>query len=215
MNDYKDFQELPGKAHLKKDFGAELNYKLWVTKGARFYAAKRLQKKSTLSVFSIGFLSGYILIINLLAFFPEGNPFHFDTITLTITTIALSILVLIFSQIETANNYSLKADKLHNCAMEIGKIYNEWRYNKTLVKENLNGIIKDLTTRYEIILDKFDNHDDIDTQLFKAKHNYYFKFSKKYVTWAHINYYIKVYLKYHILIFVPIIAFILKILSAI
>ncbi len=30
--------------YLKKDFGVELNYKLWFTKGARFSASERYKK---------------------------------------------------------------------------------------------------------------------------------------------------------------------------
>lgn len=208
MTNSKDFQNLPGKEHLKKDFSAELNYKLWVTKGARFYAAKRLQKKNSLSIYTIGFLSSYIIIINLFTFLPNLSLYHFAPEVLTIITISLSILVLVFSQIEALNSYSLKAEKIHSCAKEIGKLYNEWRYYKTCAKDsaNINDKILDIKDRYEIILDKYDNHEDVDTHLFKANHNDYFEFPKSYVRKAYFDYYLKVYFTYHFLIFSPIIA---------
>ena len=210
MKNNKDFQNLKRKEHLKKDFGAELNYKLWVTKGVRFIAAKRLEKQSNLSVFTIALLSAYIIILNLFVFIPNLNLFRSNPEGLTIFTISLSILVLVFSQIESLRNYNLKAEKLHTCAKEIGKLYNEWRYYKTCINDivDINSRIIDISKRYEFILDKYDNHDDVDIQLFKAKHNKdFFEYSFPYVPKAHITYYIKVYFIYHLLIGVPIILF--------
>lgn len=215
MSDKKEFQNLPGKEHLKKDFGAELNYKLWITKGARFNAANRLKIKSTLSVYCIGFLTGYIIIINLFTFLPVSSSLQFSPTVLTITTVGLSILVLVFSLVENLKNYSLESEKIHSCAMEIGKLYNEWRYYKTLAHEKVDLVDKvlDLTQRYEIILDKYGNHENIDTHLFKVRHNYYFDFSKPYVLLAYINHYLKVYFIYHFLIFIPVVAFLIFVIA--
>lgn len=52
--------------YLKKDFGVELNFKLWTTKGARFAASDRNKKLNSLSYQTIGYLSVYLIIINLI-----------------------------------------------------------------------------------------------------------------------------------------------------
>ena len=52
-----------GQHYLDKDFSAELNYKFWTTKGARFLASHRLKTINKLSLYSIGFLSTYLIFI--------------------------------------------------------------------------------------------------------------------------------------------------------
>ena len=48
--------------HLNKTFLEELNYKMWVTKGARFNASKRLALRDNWSNKAMGFLSSYLII---------------------------------------------------------------------------------------------------------------------------------------------------------
>lgn len=50
---------------LKDNFDQELNYKLWSTKGARFEASTRNINQKKLSTHSVGFLSAYLIVINI------------------------------------------------------------------------------------------------------------------------------------------------------
>ena len=94
-----------GQQYLDKDFSAELNFKFWTTKGARFFASHRLKKINKLSLYSIGFLSTYLIILGLLSFFENSIELLFTTKYLPIISISISILILIFSQLEGSNNY--------------------------------------------------------------------------------------------------------------
>ena len=55
--------------YLKKDFGVELNYKLWITKGARFKASERNLICGNLSAQTIVYLSAYLIIVNLVTIY--------------------------------------------------------------------------------------------------------------------------------------------------
>ena len=55
--------------YLKKDFGVELNYKIWITKGARFSASERNRICDNLSSQTVGYLSAYLIIVNLITIY--------------------------------------------------------------------------------------------------------------------------------------------------
>jgi hypothetical protein len=113
----------------------ELNHKLWSTKGARFEANNRLKEKAFLSNTSLAFISSYLIIINLV-------PLYFENLKLSpeligFFTTALSILLLVFTQIESSNEYKLNAHFYHSCALKISNLYNDLR------------IIKEIENKYE------------------------------------------------------------------
>jgi len=203
-----------GQLYLNKDFSVELNYKFWTTKGARFTASSRLNKINKLSSYSIGFLSGYMIIIGLLSVFKLNNDQLISSDQLGFITTGLSILILVFSQLESANDYALKADKYHNCALEIGELYNKLRYLKTNLKneEEINSLAQELSIEYGNLLKKYENHEPIDFEYFKTSKNDYFKLSKFKVFEIHCEYYLRTKFLYHFLIIAPaiIIFFLLK-----
>src|SRR5690606_19798437 len=205
-----------GQLYLNKDFSVELNYKFWTTKGARFTASSRLNKINKLSSYSIGFLSGYMIIIGLLSVFKLNNDQLISSDQLGFITTGLSILILVFSQLESANDYALKADKYHNCALEIGELYNKLRYLKTNLKneEEINSLAQELSIEYGNLLKKYENHEPIDFEYFKTSKNVYFKLSKFKVFEIHCEYYLRnKYLYKFLIIVLSFIIFLLLILK--
>lgn len=194
-----------GQLYLNKDFSVELNYKFWTTKGARFTASSRLKKINKLSSYSIGFLSGYMIIIGLLSVFKLNNDQLVSSDQLGFITTGLSILILVFSQLESANDYALKADKFHNCALEIGELYNKLRYLKTNLKneEEINSLAQELSIEYGNVLKKYENHEPIDFEYFKTSKNDYFKLSRLKVFIIQCEYYLRTKFLYHFLIIAP------------
>jgi hypothetical protein len=192
---------------LKKTYDSELEYKLWVTKGSRFNANKRYLDQDKLSIKAIGYLTAYVLIINLLSLTPVIKSYiSLSSDFLSVATIGLSILILVFSQIEASGDYKIKAEKMHSSAKEIGKIYNElemFRYSD-LSEETKYARYVTLTENYNSILDKYDNHDRIDFLLFKANNASYFKLNSFKVFNLKANYYFNSAFKYYFLIFCPI-----------
>lgn len=201
----KELQTTSGQLYLDKDFSVELNYKFWTTKGARFTASHRLKTTGKLSSYSIGFLSGYMIIIGLLSVFKLNNAEIISNEHLGFISTGLSILILVFSQLESANDYTLKADRFHNCALEISDLYNKLRYLKTNLKidEEINKLAQDLSQEYGAVLKKYENHESIDFEYFKISKNDYFKLSNWKIFRIKFQYYIRTKLLYHFLIVAP------------
>jgi len=70
-------------------------------------------------------------------------------------TTALSILILLYSQFESAKNYSIRGEKFHQCSLEIAELYNELRMVKTSTLINRTqeeSSISAISKKYDIIL---------------------------------------------------------------
>lgn len=165
------------KQYLEKSFLEELSYKIWSTKGARFRADRRLSTISKMSNISFSILSAYLIIAGLLAVYNiENTSKTLKYINYYVT--ALSIIQLVIVQFESSQDYKLKAKNFHDCSLELSKLYNKLRIFKTLNNEaseytTLNFCQK-LSEEYQEILNKYDNHEDIDYDNFKISQLSYF-----------------------------------------
>lgn len=191
--------------YLQKDFGVELNYKLWTTKGARFAASHRNKIQNELSSKTLGYLSAYLTIVSLLTVYKiPFEPIGENYLNFTIT--ALSILILIFSQFETAKEFSIKSERFHQCSLEIGELYNELRIAKTfpniLDHDRFQWIIE-ISKKYDKVLQKYENHDSIDFDYFKTFKKQYFKLTRVKFCYIKLKHYFFVRFKYHLFIYGP------------
>lgn len=195
------------KDYLEKTFLEELNYKIWTTKGSRFNANKRLLLISKLSNLSNSILSVYLIAIGLLSVYNiyNGQSSNENLIAYSIT--CLSIILLVFGQIENAKDYGVKAKEYHNCGLELSKLYNELRIFKTLNSNNSIEEIKMFTLKisddYQRILERHENHEPIDNDLFKSKSAKYFELKKWDVFKIKVDYYFKTSFSYHLIILLP------------
>ena len=199
--------------YLKKDFGVELNYKLWITKGARFSASERNKKLNDLSTKTVGYLSAYLIIINLVNVYNVPFLIKLSENELGFWTAALSILILLYSQFESAQNYSLKGEKFHQCSLDIAELYNQLRMVKTstlLNKSHEEISISEISKKYDAILKQHENHSNIDNKVFKTFKSDYFELTKVNVWKIKVERYFRVYFKYHLMIYGPIIIFVLN-----
>ncbi|MBL6445681.1 SLATT domain-containing protein [Fulvivirga sp. 29W222] len=197
--------------YLKKDFGVELNYKLWVTKGARFSASERYKKLNQLSSQTVGYLSAYLIIVNLINIYDVPFIKQLSDNELGFWTTALSILILIYSQFESSKNYSIKGEKFHQCSLEIAELYNQLRIVKTssfMDKENEENRVAEISKQYDAILRQHENHSSIDSKYFKIHKPEYFELSKLDVWSIKIEKYFRVNFKYHIMLYGPVIIFV-------
>lgn len=193
------------------NWGKELNHKLWITKGARFEANNRLKQKASLSNISLAFISSYIIIINLV-------PLYFTSINISseiinFFTTSLSILLLVFTQIESSNEYKLNAHHFHSCSLKISKLYNDFRIIKEIEdKDEKETRVIEITNEYNELLPLYENHEPIDTEMFKSQKLDYYKLSKLFKIVTYCKYYFLVKFKYHLIIFFPPILFVLLVL---
>jgi len=196
--------------YLKGDFGIELNYKMWTTKGARFSASHRNRILHSLSSKTIGYLSAYVIIINLINIYNIPFFIKLTDNELGFTTTALSIIILLYSQFESSKNYSIKTEKFHQCSLEIGELYNELRMVKTfknITTKEQEERIKQISKRYDIVLKQHDNHLPIDRLDFIKFKPEFFDLSKFDIIFIKIEKYFRIQFKYHLLIYGPIIWF--------
>lgn len=194
-----------GQMYLDKDFSVELNYKFWTTKGARFIASHRLKLINKLSSYSVGFLSAYLIILGLLTVFNIETTQIISPQQFAFISTGLSILILVFSQLEGSNEYRLRAEKFHDCALEISELYNKLRYLKTSDKNDaeINKLSENLSIEYANVLKKYENHKYIDFLKFKTTKNDYFKLNILEVGLINLRYYFSTQLLYHLLILLP------------
>lgn len=165
------------KAYLEKSFLEELSLKVWTTKGARFQADQRLRAKARMSSISMSILSAYLIIAGLISVYVGSHTtINFQLINYFVT--ALSIILLVLSQYESAQDYKLRAEKLHQCGLDISEIYNEIRIFKTLIPlpsdETTKLFCENVALRYQAILSKYENHMPIDYAMFKTTQLHYF-----------------------------------------
>lgn len=165
------------KQYLEKSFLEELSYKLWSTKGARFRADRRLTTISKMSNISFSILSAYLIIAGLLAVYNiENDDANLNYINYYVT--ALSIIQLVIAQFESSQDYKLKAKSFHDCSLELSKLYNKLRTFKTMNNEASEYAIlnfcQKLSEEYQEILNKYENHEDIDYDNFKISQLDYF-----------------------------------------
>lgn len=197
--------------YLQKDFEVELNYKLWSTKGARFAASHRTETLSRLSSQCVGYLSAYLIVVGLvMAFDLKFWLFSLHEDELNFASLALSVLILLFSQLETAENFILKSDRFHNCALDIAELYNDLRHIKTYDANNPNkkDLLKKISLEYDKILKRYENHKPIDYAKFQLLKPKYFKLRLIDRWKIKLEYYWRVHFKYHLLMYGPIVIFI-------
>jgi len=155
---------------MKENFIKATYQQIWKTRGARFVAHANYLKQNKSSSFTIAILSAYVIIMSLFFISPSLGA-KIDNGDLSLITLAASLLTLIFSQIESSKDYKLKAEKLHQNAMELSDIYHE---SQALLfsDDDLNKRYKEaqvISKRYNSIIQKCDeNHNDYDYRLFLA-----------------------------------------------
>lgn len=170
-------KRIKSKEYLDKTFLEELNHKIWCTKGTRFNADSRFKKKSKLSNISVSILSAYLIIASLFSVYNVNQNSDDNIISYLVT--ALLILLLVVSMHESNQDYKLRAFNFHSCGLELAEIYNRLRTFKTLEGEKSESEISDfcfeINNKYQSILNKYDNHDDIDYDTFRIKNLDYFE----------------------------------------
>lgn len=198
--------------YLQKDFEVELNYKLWSTKGTRFAASHRNEILHRLSGQTVGYLSAYLIIVGLVNVFDlKFWMFSLTDNQVNFISMAFSVLILLFSQLESSENFNLKSNRYHSCALDISELYDKLRYVKTYESNNPNkkDILNSISIDYDKILKRNENHKPIDYAKFQLTKPTYFKLHFFDRLLIRIEYYWRVHFKYHLFMYGPIIFFLI------
>ncbi|HTJ50580.1 MAG TPA: SLATT domain-containing protein [Cyclobacteriaceae bacterium] len=200
------------KDHLNKTFLEELGHKMWNTKGVRFGASQKFLNKNSWSNLSLGFLSAYLIIYGLFSVYQISGSIILDERIIAFSSTTISILLLVFTQYESAQDYKIRALEFHKCSLEISELHDEIRLFKTIgqkTDEEKAKFCESLNKRYQKVLHSYSNHEEIDYQIFTAKNSKYYDLSRFQVAYIYIKYYVKTLFLYHLLIAAPIIFFVL------
>jgi SMODS and SLOG-associating 2TM effector domain family 5 len=195
---------------MQKTFAEDLDFKIWATKGTKFIAHERLSIVYKLSNTSLSYLTAYLVIINLIPLF-EITKHLLSTDFISFFTTVLSILVLVFGQIESSSEYNLKALQQHECGRLLSKLHLELSHinlsDETAPDKQEH--YKQISMRYADILDSFPNHNIIDYDTFKARNQSKYKVSDTDKWKIRIRYYFSNIFLYQALIYSPLICILL------
>lgn len=199
------------KEKRRKSGGHNLAFKMWACKGARFVADERCKNTAKLSSFTLAFLSFEVIAISIYSLTGNLNNV-LENKTISALTLILSILFLVLSIFENAKEYSVKAKEFHNCGLEIGKVYSKLKLILAKNKDedyNDEKILDEISKEYEVILEKYENHEEIDYKQFRINKKKDFKVGN----WEKIKNVFSIYFRsqflYHFLILIgPILAII-------
>jgi hypothetical protein len=158
----------------------ELAKRIWITKGARFAAHRRLAAMHAWSTAAIAILSAYLLIATIVISSSAVmlSEHQRDLLDLGVTGVAL--LVLVLSLLEGGRNYLVRAERLHDCAVELGALeqrvilagHNPEPHQRLAASSVLSEEYHRLLTRCR------ENHDPLDNQCFRCDHAVVFPCSR-------------------------------------
>ena len=208
MKKIKSFEKPKGKEHLDKDFLEELKHKLWSTKGIRFYASRRLKTVSKISNICTSVLSVYLIIFGFLSVYNIYNPSVENQNLFAFSMTAISIILLVFSIFENSQNYLLKAEKIHDCSLDIADLYNELQNFKSYQTKSSDKdkmeFSNEIQKKYQNVLRRYENHKKLDTQKFRADNMDYYKYLKSSFWWKiQFIYFLKTKFIYLIAMVIP------------
>lgn len=195
-------------------FDKQLSYNLWSTSRTRYIAARRLRSKDLRSSKAISFLSAYMIIFTLSDYLFLSHLEKYNGNYILLLNVTFSLLILIFSQLESSASYGVKAVKFHECGLDISHLYKKLRRLKSRYEnhEKDNAFYQELERiddEYESILRSYDNHELIDFELFKSNYPNYEDHNLN--GWQVFNIHRRHYLKdvaiYHLVTYVPLIVF--------
>lgn len=176
----------------KNSWEHELNYKLWITKGARFAAARRCEDMDSSGLWATTILSAYLIIVGLIPYIPHPMFKGVSPELLGFGTTALSIILMAVTLLISIRQYPLQAKAFHECSLKIGVLYDRLRQAKEIDDAEVKRAqIGTVTRDYEEMLPNYSNHQPIDRDMFETQRPGYFKLGWWQITWRKTRYYFR------------------------
>jgi hypothetical protein len=182
----------------------DLQRQIWTTKGSRFNAYRRLQAQGKLSVRAISFLSAYLIILSLISAFPIAKLLSGQL--LTCISLAMAIMLLVMSILEGAKEYSLRAERMHSCAIELSELLGWFKthLHQAAADDKSPTVLEEVSKRYHEILRKTaDNHEPSDFGYLQAQYPQDFNISRPRAIWLKGQWFAKTYSGHLALIWGP------------
>ncbi len=162
------------------EYVSKIKSTLWKTQSSRFNAARRLNNKYQFSAISISLLSILGIGTPIIQNFIDSTKCATTNQLYTLVSILLSIFILVLSLLESSQNYQLKADKLHDNAVNISSLLKEieflinCKFPNADSEEKKYKIITEIQRYYKeydnLIKLCPENHEPDDYLFFQAEH---------------------------------------------
>lgn len=144
---------------------ADLLQEMKATKGARFNAAKRLERRDRRIISVTAFASVYVIVLTVLPLFFSLGPVVVNSANAV--TIVFSLVILAASLLQYSNNDPVRAEQHHRCALEINALRRELRATETPTADS----VLEFGRKYDEIIRRYSvNHDDVDFEKYKTEH---------------------------------------------
>jgi hypothetical protein len=152
------------------NFSSELDRKIWITKGARFNAYRRLRRQHELSLRAISFLSAYLIVGSIILLMPDIGLTEWGRRWAGLGTVAMSIFILVLSLLESSKNAQLRAEVHHRCGVDLAALYDQLRIAITTEQPD-PGTLQGFARAYsDVLVRSNENHEPQDDLLFRAQH---------------------------------------------
>lgn len=158
---------------MPSSFTEKLSRQVWITKGARFNAHRRLSELHEWSVRAVALLSVYVIILTLAVGTSAFGMTQGEQARASFLATALSILILALSLLESSRNYQLRAHQLHECGRQLVALENKIELLRGSAPSATapNEELQRLSDEYNAILSSCpENHTPLDDSLFRASH---------------------------------------------
>jgi hypothetical protein len=158
------------------DSAEDLVRRIWITRGARFVAHRRLATMHAWSTAAIAILSAYLLIASIVMSNDGVGISAAGRSLVNLGLTGVSLLLLVLSLLEGSRNYLLRSERLHDCAVELGAL----EHKATLVKEyrdiaERTAAVAQLSEEYHSVLARCrENHDPLDNECFRCDNRAHF-----------------------------------------
>jgi len=175
-------------------FARDLSRRIWTTKGARFNGHRRLTKQNEWSLRAISFLSVYVTVLSIAILVPAFSLSAKLQAEISLGVAALSLMILVFSLLESSRDYRVRAERLHLCAMELGRIQQRVDFAIVQAGSQLATSIESLATEYEEAIRRCqENHDSIDDLMFRASYHSDFGWNPRRARWVRSTAWVRLY----------------------
>ena len=142
---------------MNAELAAALQRKIQITAACRYVASRRLIYHNRLSRWTTALASATLMVLPILGPLGAGNQLG-DSV-LRLVQFSLALFMLVYSLLVSGEDYSLEADRMHRCGVELTSL--ALQLGRYIERGNLSDLKKS-EEKYYTILKNSPNHTEAD-----------------------------------------------------
>jgi hypothetical protein len=155
-----------------EEYAMQLRRRIWITRGSRLNAYRRLTEANAWSNRATTFLSMYSIVAALAVAVPQFGLSAEQKELAGVALTALSVFTLVLSLLESQRDYAVKAERLHRNALALGALLDRLNLLRSSVTDEatLGEKLALMGAKCDSILERCpENHDPLDYAVFQAQ----------------------------------------------